>query len=115
MMKLKKEKGIGICIFPPTGKVCIIEPTFEEALERVSGTSMLACTLEGAIKSGYEKKIDEWLKENSTCKGCKEEIVGFPTAGYCENCLCTECGDTLETENERAVQICEYCESEIDD
>jgi hypothetical protein len=45
------------------------------------------------------------------CTGCDEDIVGFETNGYCENCLCPECGNTLETENERGVMMCEECEN----
>ena len=44
------------------------------------------------------------------CKGCGEPINGFSTNGYCENCLCPDCGNTLDTENERAQQICEDCD-----
>lgn len=50
------------------------------------------------------------VKPSEPCKGCGEEIVGFASAGYCEDCLCPECGNTLETENERSLQICEDCE-----
>jgi hypothetical protein len=44
------------------------------------------------------------------CKGCGDEITGFGTAGYCEDCLCPDCGNTLDTENERAAALCEDCE-----
>lgn len=46
------------------------------------------------------------------CKGCCGEIVGFDIDGYCEDCLCTQCGTPLTTEEERADEICEECESE---
>jgi hypothetical protein len=44
------------------------------------------------------------------CKGCEALIVGFETDGYCEDCLCEDCGSTLEKENERGVHRCEECE-----
>lgn len=50
------------------------------------------------------------VKPSESCKGCGELIVGFATNGYCEDCLCQECGNTLETRNERSMQICEDCE-----
>ena len=51
-------------------------------------------------------------KTKDICKGCEEPIVGFDTDGYCEDCLCPQCGTTLETDNERGLGICEDCESE---
>ena len=44
------------------------------------------------------------------CESCGNEIVGFDTDGYCENCLCLKCGTQLETENERAMCMCDECE-----
>ncbi len=44
------------------------------------------------------------------CEGCGEEIVGFAVKGYCEDCICEECGETLGTEDERAVSMCRECE-----
>jgi hypothetical protein len=49
------------------------------------------------------------------CKGCKEEIVGFDTNGYCEDCLCEECGTALHSEAERAAGICDDCEEQLGD
>ena len=46
------------------------------------------------------------------CKGCKEPIAGFNTNGYCEDCLCQDCGTELTTENERTMGICEECEND---
>ena len=46
------------------------------------------------------------------CKGCEGEITGFETDGYCEYCLCTECGNTLVTETERACTVCLECQDE---
>ena len=46
------------------------------------------------------------------CNGCNEEIVGFATNGFCEDCLCTECGSTLASADERTTRICENCEEE---
>jgi len=44
------------------------------------------------------------------CKGCGGDIVGFASDGYCEDCLCSECGNTLSTEDERAATMCEECD-----
>lgn len=44
------------------------------------------------------------------CKGCGAEIVGFDSDGYCEDCLCDNCGSPLVTENEQAMQLCEECD-----
>lgn len=49
------------------------------------------------------------------CIGCGELITGFNTDGYCENCLCSECGATLETETERATTVCEDCWDDYED
>ncbi len=43
------------------------------------------------------------------CKGCGDEIAGFDVDGYCEACLCDECGTTLGTEEEQAWELCNDC------
>jgi len=49
------------------------------------------------------------------CKGCGEPICGFDVNGYCEDCLCQNCGTTLETEDERAMQLCDGCMEQEDE
>ena len=48
------------------------------------------------------------------CKGCGEDIVGFATDGYCEDCLCPNCGTTLDTEEQRGQGLCDDCQQEED-
>ena len=52
------------------------------------------------------------VREEKICKGCRDSIVGFDTNGYCEDCCCEDCGNTMGTENERALGQCEDCEME---
>lgn len=68
---------------------------------------------------GYWKFAAETLKTEldkartapaEHCKGCGDDIVGFASDGYCEDCLCTECGNTMSTEDERAATMCEECD-----
>ena len=54
------------------------------------------------------------MEEPKVCKGCQEVIVGFCTHGYCEDCLCSDCGTELETDAERAAQMCADCEDASD-
>ena len=51
------------------------------------------------------------MKKDKICEGCGQLIVGFEWSGHCEDCLCPDCGTTLDTENERALQLCEDCEA----
>lgn len=60
------------------------------------------------------KESEVMADTGETCFGCGERITGFATDGYCEDCLCSECGTPLETDNERAVCICDECEGESD-
>jgi hypothetical protein len=46
------------------------------------------------------------------CKTCEQDIVGFDQEGYCEDCLCSECGQGLDHDYEVAAQICGYCSME---
>jgi hypothetical protein len=66
------------------------------------------------IKALYDKTIIEATKfiqdMKVVCKGCKGEITGFDSDGYCEDCLCDECGSPLETETERAIGLCDDCD-----
>lgn len=53
--------------------------------------------------------MDKLLILKKKCKACGEDINGFDIQGYCENCICDECGTPLETENEQAACLCDEC------
>jgi hypothetical protein len=46
------------------------------------------------------------------CKGCGEKLISRDHGEYCADCCCPDCGNSFDTENEKAVGICETCESE---
>ncbi len=52
-------------------------------------------------------------RERKICKGCGETIYGFDINGYCENCLCDECGSPLTTEDEQGIGLCEDCDPDL--
>ena len=43
------------------------------------------------------------------CKGCDEKLVGFDVNGYCQDCLCEECGTPLTSEEEQGMLLCADC------
>lgn len=51
-------------------------------------------------------------RDDVPCKGCGAWTAGFKTNGYCEDCLCDECGTTLESEEERAMHMCFDCDEQ---
>ena len=68
-----------------------------------------ACPLWDNIGPEARKKREQARKK---CKGCGQDIVGFETDGYCEDCLCPGCGNVIEDEEQRAMGMCEECEYE---
>jgi hypothetical protein len=44
------------------------------------------------------------------CKQCGETLVSQDHGEYCEDCVCSECGNVLDSDNERGLGICEDCQ-----
>jgi len=61
------------------------------------------------MKTGENEKLGS-SESDDVCKGCGDIITSRDYAdGYCSGCHCEECGNSLVTDNERGMSLCDDC------